>query len=484
MFAQTWTFDYDASDSEKKIADRFILSDAQAKCLYQLLGMQIVMHNGLQQHELIELVAINLEQNLPIIARFDSYYNPWDQLFGKEHNDHSCLITGMDLQARTFTICDPYFGKQNEWVPIEVIKQAADGRYGSVILLPIADNPAPLELLYTSAERFLQENGMLQFVTDMERDWTDDLSFIWSKVSEGLTFWHTNFYRVIKTHIILNRHKFKQFVQYYIDHEGHHLVLQSMTDQLDLIITHWEAALNTLTKAAITSMISPRLKDHFIAKVKDIVQLEYNLAHMIVSKSLDTSSQSQEKETETAAKAGELTGHWQHVQLDLSEHLNNQGFSYELSAACEADITGTGEYVYVNSGQLESSTFNISTIDSDRMDNISCMGQVIPIEPTRCKGVAILGCSEWGDSSAFLTVIHQDGTEKRYPFILSDIVTQPNYNESIEMKLSLVNKNKGLNVSDAYLFRVTVSFEGDEVVDSIQLPICTNMHIIAMNMLV
>ncbi|MBD3919980.1 hypothetical protein H8B09_14545 [Paenibacillus sp. PR3] len=479
MFAQSWTFDYDSSDGGKSIAERFILSDAQAKCLYFLLGIEIVLHNELQSHEVFELVESNLTQNLPVISRFDSYYNPWDQLYGKEHNDHSCLITGMDRQSRTFTICDPYFGKQNEVVPFEVIEQAAGGHYGSVKLLPVVDSPASLELLYASGERFLQENGMLQFVSDMERYWTDDLSFIWSKVSEGLTFWHTNFYRVIKTHIILNRHKFKQFVQHCIDEVGQHPVLQAMIVQLDLIITHWEAALNALTKAAIYSKISPRMKDHFITKAKDIVQLEYGLAHMIVSMSLDSSEATQEQK-----KAGELTEHWRHVQLDLSELLNNQGFSHELSAASEADITGTGEYVYVTCGQLQSSTFHISTIDRDRNDNISCMGQVIPIEPTRCKGVAILGCSEWGDSSAFLTVNHQDGTVKKYPFILSDIVTEPSYNESIEMKLSLVNKNKGLNMSDAYLFRVTVSFDGDGVIDSIQLPVCTNMHIIAMNMLV
>lgn len=480
MFARSWAFDYDSADSGKSISEKFILSNAQAQCLSHLLGIELVPYHQLQWNDLLEWVASNLEQNLPVITRFDSYYNPWDRLFGKEHNDHMCLITGMNVQMQTFTICDPYFGKQDEVVSFEVIEQAAAGHFASVKLLPIVENPAAMEILYASAETFVQENGMQQFVSDMERYWTDDLSFIWSRVYEGPVFWNTNFYRVIKTLIIMNRHKFKQFVQYCMEQEGRNWFLESIIEQLDLIITHWEAALNTLTKAAINGTISPQLKPLFITKVKDVIQLEYDLAYMIQSTSLDSSRLLQQQ-----VNAGDHTdAEMHHTQLDLSQYLNNQGFSYELSATCKADITGSSEYVHVRSGQLETSTFNIPTIDADTMDNISCTGQIIPIESTRCKGVAVLGCSEWGDSSAFLTFILQDGTQKKYPIILTDIVTEPKYNETVEMKLSLVNKIDGLSVSDAYLFRVTVYFEGDEVVEVIQLPTCANMHIVAMNMLV
>ncbi|QKS44540.1 hypothetical protein HUB94_09040 [Paenibacillus cellulosilyticus] len=479
MFTQSWAFDYESSDSEKPITEKFILSDTQNECLFQFLGIEVIMHEQLQLHELLDLAATQMGQGLPVLAWFDSYYNSWDPLFGKEHNNHMCLITGMDIQNQTFTICDPYFGKQNEVVPFQVIDQASGRRYAALNILPVVEHQASIELLYASAQRFMQENGLRHFASDIENNWTNDLSFIWNQESGGL-FWNSKFYRLIKNVIILDRHKFKELVLYYIDKEGHNSFLQSIIDQIHIIITHWEAALNMMTKAIVTSSITAKLKTNFITKVNNVVQLEHSLAQMIYSSSFDSGKLHPVKDTMNAEKH---TDDLRHVPLDLSRHMNNRGFSYELSAACTADITGTGEYVYVNSGQMESSTFNMPTIGSDMMDNIACMGQVLPVDPLRCKGIAILGCSEWGDSSAFLTIIYQDGTEKNYPVILTDFINEPRYNESVEMKLSLVDKNDNLKVSDAYLFRVMIYFEENEVIDFIQLPVCSNMHIIAMNML-
>lgn len=175
----------------------------------------------------LNYIINSLAINQPAIVHFDAFYLPWDPFFGKMHNDHCVLITGLDLLYGKVNILDPYFNTNNE-IDLKSIENASSffiyfEKSGNVKTIPcLTDFICEGYADYFSYQPNIYKNivffsKQLRYSFDMEREFKNNSIFdqndLFVNLSEivlrlGLFFDSIEyFYNIQKNQNLLNINK-------------------------------------------------------------------------------------------------------------------------------------------------------------------------------------------------------------------------------------------------------------------------------------
>lgn len=169
------------------------------------------------------------------------------------------------------------------------------------------------------------------------------------------------------------------------------------------------------------------------------------------------------------------------VEVDLLKLCNNAGVKL-AGTDKKADMTGLGAYIEYDEKQLEKAAFkhkgfyNFCDIVKRPLDNILCQGQKISIPVGVYRRVYILGCSDYGSFSDYLTICYENMEEKNIIQFSSWINKQPLFDEQVYCTGKLKEINVRLHQSEGTLFTQSIELLQQRV-HSIKLPNCPTMHI-------
>lgn len=171
----------------------------------------------------------------------------------------------------------------------------------------------------------------------------------------------------------------------------------------------------------------------------------------------------------------------QAITIELSKLYNNAGIVIAGSDK-EADMTGLGAYIEYEKEQLLMTKlefqdkYNLIEIAQNVLDNISCQEQEIEIPRSIYNRLNILGCSDYGNFSDYITICYEDEMEKVLIQLSSWINKQPQFNDKIYCTGKLLETTVRLHQSSGTLFTQSLNLKNKRVV-SIKLPNCPAMHI-------
>ncbi|MGF7050447.1 hypothetical protein J2T13_004985 [Paenibacillus sp. DS2015] len=178
IFASSWYFDFSIEQNyDVPSLDFMSLSDR----LLRYTGYNFT-RNIFYSKSYRETIYELLKLERPLIVFGDTYYMPWLAYYEKEHHEHTCIISGIDLQKDTVTIIDA-FQNRTPWgdispqiveVPIEALVRAIEylrtPEYRSYYYLLKENDPDPISyihILNTNQKLILQkvmkENTIHQF---------------------------------------------------------------------------------------------------------------------------------------------------------------------------------------------------------------------------------------------------------------------------------------------------------------------------------
>lgn len=178
-------------------------------------------------------------------------------------------------------------------------------------------------------------------------------------------------------------------------------------------------------------------------------------------------------------------------KIPLESFYNNKAIGRSPSEET-ADISGTGIYYYFANNEYERALekgkekyFFSKNIAQRDVDNISCKGQVIPLEEGVYSKVLILGCSEYGSYKEKLKFYHNNTLIDETDFKVSDFYQLPIYGETIFCAGDTFQRDddglRQLNFNARiYMYEISVK---NEVINQIQLPDRRNIHIFSMTLL-
>ena len=119
---------------------------------------------------------------------------------------------------------------------------------------------------------------------------------------------------------------------------------------------------------------------------------------------------------------------------------------------------------------------------ANKYDNIICNNDTITIEPpVNAVGLSILCCSEWGKANDIIRINFADNSSKRFSIYANDLPEYDLENSCLTGQTFDVN---GTLIQEKAALTKSIFFFNKNKISSIQLPICPNMHIVAMTILV
>lgn len=84
---------------------------------YGRAGIAIRKQKTTSAEEIVSVLKEQLSQGNPVALHFDGYNCPWDKnLYRKEHNDHTVLVTGISRRGKFLKVCDRLFCKYQRTV--------------------------------------------------------------------------------------------------------------------------------------------------------------------------------------------------------------------------------------------------------------------------------------------------------------------------------------------------------------------------------
>ena len=175
------------------------------------------------------------------------------------------------------------------------------------------------------------------------------------------------------------------------------------------------------------------------------------------------------------------------AHLDLDGFFNNRAFDNDQRTA---NLDQSGYYLLRDGLPAETlwqlpgrkATFPVPEIYGNGCDNISCMGQVIPINRGTYSSVFLLGLSEMGNYSDHLIIRYEDGTVEQLDFGFTNWVDRfPMYGNTVvwEGRYAHVHEQQS-GAAKLYVLQCRLSF-GKNVV-GIELPVLPNIHIFAITL--
>ena len=172
------------------------------------------------------------------------------------------------------------------------------------------------------------------------------------------------------------------------------------------------------------------------------------------------------------------------LRIDLSKFYNNAGVKLVGTEKC-ADLTGVGAYIEYEEEQIKKAVlehkcfYDFGYIIKLPLDNMLCQGQKIYMPVGVYNRLKILGCSDYGNFSDYLTIYYENMEKKKIIQFSSWINKKPLFNEKVYCTGKLQEINVRLNQSAGTLFVQTIELQ-QQIINSIKFPDCPTMHIFSL----
>ena len=425
----------------------------------------------------IKYIENDLANNKPIIAHFDSYYIPWSTLYQERHTSHLIVITGLDTDAKTITILDPIDKPE----PVEITyKEFKLGSHYCLDIIP----PTPVKHI-----------SHAEFIKDIiQKPDTLIPSHIFDNLSELGDMFTSEFNPDVEFRDCFNRQlmveeklvddirKLMQGINMFtvwltwLNGKLNNCDLDEHIEDFKSILSKWNIFINMLYKRCMTTweMDFGKKASTFIKDISLMHKQSYE--RLLDCLACETSSTSHNISTNFTMS----------IPIDLTPYCNNKGFAQGDLITIPCDLTGAGEYYKIDS------CYNLSELTIDKMkyyinlankyDNIICNNDTITIEPpVNAVGLSILCCSEWGKANDIIRINFADNSSKRFSIYANDLPEYDLENSCLTGQTFDVN---GTLIQEKAALTKSIFFFNKNKISSIQLPICPNMHIVAMTILV
>ncbi|MCP3781451.1 hypothetical protein [Paenibacillus sp. MZ03-122A] len=479
MYLDCWSFNYKSVENFESVSELFhsiIVEDYSLDNLYKYHKIYIEFIDREPGMDFYKKIEETIREGKPVFIKFDSYYNEWDPLYNKKHNNHVCIVTNVNLKQSILQITDPYFHVKDRYVPFETLDKASDF-LGIVHFESAIDNFLGIQKnkIFSKYKLTMKKSNIAKINSFADQLYniasrTDsirpgDLPIIYSKIND----------------IILGRLRFGITLDFYssISYSNE---LHYFSKKMIEISLQWEVVLNLIAKSVLMNQLENRITI-IVEKIKSISSLEES--------TLDEFCEFVFENIKATAKKqpSRVFDDIKYTTLDISKHFNNKGFikkSIKNNVEINANLTGLGEFFILDQeiSNCELIVNNISFIIpdfSEHLDNISCDGQKISID-NKVKKIKILGCAEWGSILALFKVNYDDDSTENIEIMFTDLSCEPMYGEEIALIGSTgeIINNEIINVQDrAFINIASLTLNGEKTVESIIIPKNKNFHILS-----
>lgn len=493
MYIQSWNFNLRNNDEKCILGEKIEISNFNR---FQLLkkyhNISLEKHNFNDINELIFIIENELARNAPIAIHFDAFYCPWDNCQNVMHNQHMCLVVGIDLVNNTLLITDPYYLVKERVVSIDLISKASKFYY----LIDVKDCAVQdynyYELLNDLVLNLKVKNEHKSIFSQIRQFADDILMYFDSRsnliISEDIynnkTFEHIS-------NVIFGRGLFYTTLKY-ISRKENLMELFNLTDNFKIMISNWNTINSLFTKAFFEKNLR-KYSDRLYKKIIEEADYEENTANCI----LEIINRGNIDELFTNEHYNSQDYNNQDLDtifLELEPYYNNKGFGSQTCAS-SANLTGMCEFL-VDENILSACIMGKSNIKfrfpivnsmEKAYDNISCSSQFIQLSPINCKKISFLGCSEYGSYYNIVNITYTDGFNENIKIGFSDLAFEPIYNEHIFWKgrTACYSNDDKLEIlqNNAKIYAISIPLQHNGLIHGIRLPDCGNIHIFAISLI-
>lgn len=503
-YPQTWEFIYTSGKHTEtlKLIDRINIDNVANRYgfLEKYHHIKMNYHYVQETDEILEIVKRELSANRPVSIKMDSYNIPWDYHYKILHTNHVCMPVDIDEGSGLIKVIDPYNMKTDLFFPIVQLKEAggfcitydidreknvdfdASGMFRDAVynLLRKKDGMNSFDLMRLFAEDFLRDFDINTEIVDNngQLDWGDF----------NAHFMHLGFGRSL----------FQITMKYVAQRYGIDEMLQ-LSPRFRRMISKWTIII-TIMQRTFRS-----LKENSSTTIKTDINRMIETVHKILLESADYEEQTAQKLLDIMDSLGKVpvlgvldskeisdkAKERQCVCLKLEEHFNNKAFGGPESHI-NADFTGDGEFLLFDDmtknsvWSYEDITFRMAEIEKSRYDNISCSEQIIDFEPVMCNKICFLGNAEWGSFFEAVTLWNTNGEIEEVNLGFSNHAYDIIYGEKIAWGGKSAKLQEGkveIFQPEAKIFFVSCELGKAQEINRIKLPLCTNMHIFAITLL-
>lgn len=484
MFLQHHTFDYIRSE-EHPLARNLICSPLRSfDNLLTYHGIAFERFIGFTGKTALAHIYDQVERGTCLIVELLAASIPWDVHYESNHmtDTHAVLVIGVDRQGERVLCTDSFYEQYRVELPAECIRKG----YVMHAAIRLAGDE-------TSGLDDVTEALLIQlFRTDVQRrgeaihQLAEDIASRDMAVEVGAEPEQSEFVQTLFR--ISKLYKQLGLIAGQLQAARSGIGGHTWSECLDIIGNRWGIAAAMMMKLACAPK-DAKLISAVVQRLKQIAELEQEMAVALAD-----SGRSQPN-TIPYSKHGavEIGDYAQFVNVELDAYYNNHGF-YKNADTRAARLACDGSFA-LDDGTLFGRTlavgrmkFKLPRLRPDKDDNLSCQGQVVPIQPGKYSAICLLACSEWGHATEPLMVIDEDGQLHSVMMQFTDWYEHdPQYGEQAAWRGKLgrwaedgtICKGDSMHTiyADCYPLELSGAIIG------LQLPYCPNLHLFAISLI-
>lgn len=485
IFSKSWGFGY--KEGGNLIGPKiFIPGEGTIKLLEHFCGIRAFYHDLKNNpSECLNIIKKELEEGRPTIIYMNSFWCPWTLDYKKKKAHHFCLVAGINEDGSLNGI-DTAPINSNINLPLDHFMEGS----GCCITVSKMDNyfkPANWrEILINSIMNFegakFTSNScerINKFAYDIQNSL--DLNTEVRKYQDDFT----------QCDLIMNLHKVSRSRFHFailLSHFAAKFGIARLTEfskEFEYIGTKWFEIKSLILKAAL----KPDSEMNMSRVVNKISEVSY--CEKEVSRNMLNFCKYEYGEHSDSDKKRESIVSNEIDFIDLNRYLNNRGFSQYISQNYQASFTEGGdflvqdEYAINQAWKVNKMEFGFPDIADNVNDNISCTGENIRIPNNYYSSVMILGCAEWSSLVEKIKIYYESGAVESITVEFTDWVSNPRYSEEIAWTgNAMYRSGDGVHLYNRKmnLFAKEYPLNRGDVIKSIQLPDCPNIHIFAVSL--
>lgn len=474
MFAGSYCFLLGYS-SGSHYYEKIQIEDNSSQLLFGCSGIRYEFGENKDIKSIILIILEALRNNEFVAIHIDSFYCPWDKLFGQLHNNHVVLVTGINVKKSLLFVCDPWFDKE-EWIDWNIIKTACKFYIKFYIedcsMCDINDTFL-VENLNLSINRKHQnafENIRLFANMLLENfDYTD---------LDSVNYFDSTFQKKLQQ-VVYSRCKYLSFMNFIIPKSK--IITHNHCTEFSRFISSWQITQRMIAKAYIQKS---KANNDFIKHIYNKIILiskeeELFLTNRILNE-FPKNIHFIEKNISSKSKASSFEN------VDLSEYLNNKAFD-DVLGNYSANFSGKRTFFLINNEiTIQKQHICGEKIDlyenvNKKFDNVTCLGQEIHVGVQCVLGITVYGCSEFGSFSDYWRLVDKNNNNYYFEVSISDHSVSPKYNENIvytgDVYIRESNQKCKFVRSNCHIFSKEILFGRLIEIEKIVLPNCPCTHV-------
>lgn len=495
-FAESWGFQY---NRKNLLCDNNFgknIYDGKVWKLEYLEKYHGIKVNNIEQgdyHEILDVIRAEVKKDRPVIIYMNTFWCPWyKEDYQKVNSPHYCMVTDIDNEDNIH-IKDAQMAENGALLPIDDFSKG----FGNCITLSLKEcesiNDDWKKIIYNAVDRVSTPTGeicMFEQMRNFAEDLKDKLDFSREIKGKEDDPFQAALFEMIRS-ISRGRMQFSEVLNY-MGELVQKPELMAFSNRMKAAGQRWNSVFGMLCKAYyLQGAARERILDRIIGKIYEAASDEEDIALSLIE----------------FCKNGNIANNWNTPMennlsdkavfmdcsyVDITKHMNNQGFSGSLSTDCKAEISNGGRY-FLTEGlpierewKIENMKFLFPEADKEMNDNISCFGQVIELEPGKYTDIMVLGCAEFGNHSESIEILYCDGHSEEVPLQFTSWLSSNIYfNETIAWTGKGAVRSTDRVVIYPFpvnLFAKSYTLKSQSDIIGIRLPECPNIHVFAITL--